>query len=136
MYQVECNNSSLSCYYSLSPKVAAIQQAVRDAFTVDPALERSRQLLASENARVWVEGGAGIPGQAGAIADYLDYLGVPALVPPVNGGRADRQTYPTTVITFYNGAEQRLPETVRVLEAAFGVPITTRPILPSRSTSS
>jgi LCP family protein required for cell wall assembly len=125
VYQVECNNSSLSCYYSLSPKVAAIQQAVRDAFTVDPALERSRQLLASENARVWVEGGAGIPGQADAIADYLDYLGVPALVPPVDGGRADRQTYPTTVITFYNGAEQRLPETVRVLEAAFGVPITT-----------
>ncbi|MGO9207501.1 MAG: LCP family protein, partial [Candidatus Limnocylindrales bacterium] len=125
VYQVECNNPSLSCFYSLSPKVAAIQQAVRDAFTVDPALERSRQLLASENARVWVEGGAGIAGQADAIADYLDYLGVPALVPPVDGGRADRQTYPTTVITFYNGADQRLPETVRVLEAAFGVPITT-----------
>jgi LCP family protein required for cell wall assembly len=126
VYQVECNDPSLACYYSLSPKVAAIQQAVRDAFTVDPALERSRQLLASENGRVWVLGGAGIAGQAGAIADYLDYLGVPALVPPVNGGQAAGPRHPTTVVTFYNGAEQRLPETVRVLKATFGVPITTR----------
>ena len=126
VYQVECNDPSLACYYSLSPKVAAIQQAVRDAFTVDPALERSRQLLASENGRVWVLGGAGIAGQAGAIADYLDYLGVPALVPPVNGGRAPGAVHPTTVVTFYNGAAQRLPETVRVLAATFGVPITTR----------
>jgi hypothetical protein len=30
------------------------------------------------------------------------------------------------VVTFYNGAAQRLPETVRVLAATFGVPITTR----------
>jgi LCP family protein required for cell wall assembly len=126
VYQVECNDPSLACYYSLSPKVAAIQQAVRDAFTVDPALERSRQLLASENGRVWVLGGAGIAGQAGSISDYLDYLGVPALVPPVNGGRAPGPRHPTTVVTFYNGAEQRLPETARVLKATFGVPITTR----------
>ena len=126
VYQVECNDPSLSCYYSLAPKVAAIQQAVRHAFTLDPALARSRQKLASENGRVWVLGGAGIAGQAGSIADYLDYLGVPALVPPQNGGRAVGASHATTVVTFYNGAEQRLPETVRVLEATFGVAIATR----------
>jgi hypothetical protein len=126
VYQVECNDPSLACYYSLAPKVAAIQQAVRNAFTIDPALARSRQKLASENARVWVLGGAGIAGQAGSIADYLDYVGVPALVPPQNGGRAAGAAHATTLVTFYNGAEQRLPETVRVLAATLGVPITTR----------
>ena len=47
-------------------------------------------------------------------------------MPPVNGGRADRLTYPSTVVTFYNGAEATMPETVRVLEATFGVHIVTR----------
>jgi hypothetical protein len=44
-------------------------------------------------------------------------------VPTANGGRADRQTYAQTLVTVYNGAEARLPETVRVLEQTLGVTV-------------
>lgn len=125
-YEVECQPAECAVHYFLHPKVAAIQQTVHDAFTVDPALQKSRQKLGSEDARVWVLNGSGVSGQAGAIADYLDYLGVGALVPPVNGGRAARLTYQTTVVTFYNGAELKMPETIRVLEDTFGVHIVTK----------
>jgi hypothetical protein len=44
-----------------------------------------------------------------------------ARVPTANNGRADKLTYQQTVVTVYNGAESRLPETVKVLEQTFGV---------------
>ncbi len=125
-FETECPASECRVHYWLHPKVDVIQQTVRTAFTVDPALERSRKKLESENATVWVLGGSSPTGRAGGVADYLDYLGVNAVVPPVNGGRADRLTYPGTVITFFNGAEATMPETVRALEAALGVSIATR----------
>ena len=125
-FETECAASECLVHYWLHPKVDVIQQTVRTAFTVDPALERSRKKLQSENATVWVLGGSSPTGRVGAVADYLDYLGVNAVVPPVNGGRADRLTYPGTVVTFYNGAEATMPETVRSLEAALGVSIATR----------
>jgi LCP family protein required for cell wall assembly len=125
-YQAECQPAECAVHYFIHPKVAAIQQAVHDAFTVDPALQKSRQKLGSEDARVWVLNGSGISGQAGSVADYLDYLGIGALVPTANGGRADKLTYRTTVVTFYNGAELKMPETIRVLEATFGVQVVTK----------
>ncbi len=124
VYEIQCPPAECRIHYWLHPNVPVIQQAVRDAFSADQALERSRQKLETEGATVWVLDGGG--GKAGTTADYLDYLGINALVPPANGGRADRSTYPSTVVTFYNGAETRLPETVRVLEATFGVQIVTR----------
>jgi len=123
VYAQECAPADCAVKYTLEPKVGAIRQAVREAFTVDPALLKSRLKLATEAGRVWVLNGSGINGQAGAVADYLDYLGVDASVPPVNQGRADASTYKTTVVTFYNGAELKMPETVRVLEDTFGVEV-------------
>ncbi len=125
IYETQCAPAQCVVHYFLHPKVPAIQQAVRDAFTVDPALAQSRLKLAGEDATVSVLDGSKDPAQGGTVADYLDYLGVGALVPPTHGGRADRSTYPDTVVTFYNGAESRMPETVRVLERTFGVTIAT-----------
>ena len=65
------------------------------------------------------------PTQAATVTAYLDYPGVGALVPPVRGGRAPRTNCPNTVVTFYNGAELRLPETMRVLKKTFGVAVAT-----------
>jgi len=126
VYETQCPPADCSIMYWLHPKVGAIRQTVRTAFTVDPAIERSRQTLESENATVWVLSGSAAAGQAASVAGYLDYLGINAIVPPLNGGRADQLTYPGTVVTFYNGAEARMPETVRVLEATFGVQIVPR----------
>jgi LCP family protein required for cell wall assembly len=121
VYQQECAPADCQVKYTLTPKVQAIRQAVREAFTVDPALQKSRLKLASEGAQVWVLNGSGINGQAGAVADYLGYLGIGAQVPPVNGGLADKLSYKKTVVTFYNGAELTMPETVKVLQKTFGV---------------
>jgi len=126
VYQTECSQAQCAIHYFIHPNIGVIRQTVRTAFAVDQALERSRQKLASEAAHVWVESGSPGAGRAGAAATYLDYLGVNASVPPVNGGRADVQTYPGTVVTFYNGAEATMPETVRVLEATYGIKILTR----------
>jgi len=126
VYETQCPPASCSLMYWLHPKIGVIRQTVRQAFTVNPALERSRQALESENAQVWVVSGSPAGGQPAPISGYLDYLGINALVPPVNGGRADRLTYPNSVVTFYNGAEATMPETVRVLETTFGVQIATR----------
>jgi LCP family protein required for cell wall assembly len=123
VYAQECAPADCAVKYTLEPKVGAIRQAVREAFTVDPALLKSRLKLATEAGKIWVLNGSGINGQAGAVADYLDYLGVDASVPPVNQGRADASTYKTTTVTFYNGAELKMPETVRVLEDTFGVEV-------------
>jgi len=124
-YETQCSPAECAIHYYLHPNVAVIQAAVRTAFTIDPALERSRQALAGEGATVWVLNGSTNPIAADTVTSYLEYLGVSAIVPPVAGGRASRSTYPDTVVTFYNGAERRLPETVRVLERTFGVAIAT-----------
>jgi len=126
IYQQECTPAQCAVHYFIHPKVGAIQSAVNDAFSTNPALAKSRTKLASESALVWVLNGSGISGQATGLSDYLDYLGIGAVVPPVNGGRADKATYPTTVVTFYNGAEAKMPETVSVLESTLGVTIATK----------
>ena len=48
-----------------------------------------------------------------------------AAVPPVNGGAADNPNYPSTVITAYNGAEQNMTTTAKVLADTFGVTVQT-----------
>jgi LCP family protein required for cell wall assembly len=116
VYQNEC----LSCY-SLSPKVEAIRRAVRNVFKVDKQLERTRVKVGEEGAVVWVLNGSGTDGQAAAVAEYLDYLGMNASVPTAGGGRADRSDYVRPVITVYNGAEAVMPTTIIALEEALGV---------------
>ena len=115
VYQTEC----VTCY-SVTPKLEAIRRAVREAFAA-PAREASRAKLAREAANIVVLNGSGKEGQATRTAQYLGYLGLTARVPAANAGRADRLNYTTTVITVYNGAEARIPETVRVLEETFRV---------------
>ena len=124
VFQTECTPGQCQVHYFIHHKIGVIQQTVRNAFTVDPKLAQSRLKLAGANAIVCVL--AGTPkSTASSVTDYLDYLGVGAIVGPVNGGRADKATYPNTVVTFYNGAEATMPETVAVLGRVFGVTIVT-----------
>jgi LCP family protein required for cell wall assembly len=116
IFQTEC----LSCY-SLNPKVSVIRRAVRAALSADPSKEIQALEVAREGARVNVLNGSGKAGQAAETATYLASLGMNARVPTANNGRADKLTYQQTVVTVYNGAESRLPETVKVLEQTFGV---------------
>jgi LCP family protein required for cell wall assembly len=106
--------------FVIEPNVARIRAAVREAFVVDPALESRRQVLAQENARVWVLNGSGKAGEAARVAGYLDWLGLAvsapnqAPEPPILQG---------TRIVVYNGAEARLTETIAALEEVFGVKV-------------
>ncbi|MFI5254333.1 MAG: LCP family protein [Candidatus Limnocylindrales bacterium] len=111
--------------YTLTPFVDRIRRAVIDAFRVDKTLEASRAKIADEAATVWVLDGSGKVGQAGAVSDYLAYLGMESSIPTANGGRADSLDHVATEITVYNGAEAQLPETIRVLEATFGGTVAT-----------
>jgi LCP family protein required for cell wall assembly len=109
--------------YVIIPSISAIRRAVTNAFTFDPALEKSREAIAAEASTVRVLNGSGTPGQAKQIADYLTFRGFGASVPTANGGRADKSTYTTTVITAYNGAEANFPQSAALLEKLFGVQV-------------
>ncbi len=125
-YAIQCPPATCAVNYWIHPNVAAIRQAVAQAFAAgSTSLLDSRTKLGAEAAQVLVENGSGVNGQATATAAYLKYLGINATVPSANGGRADRLTYPNTVVTFYNGAQASMPETVRVLQSTFGVTIQT-----------
>ncbi len=124
-YAVQCPPAECVIHYWLHPNLPAIRQAVTQALSSSTPLAQSRAKLSAESAQVLVENGSGVAGQATSVAAYLTYLGMNASVPSANGGRADRSDYPNTVVTFYNGAEATMPETVRVLQSTFGVTITT-----------
>jgi LCP family protein required for cell wall assembly len=104
--------------FVIIPNVARIRAAVAEAFVVDPAVESRRQLLAQEDARVWVLNGSGEQGEAARVAGYLDWLGFSVSAPnqPTVPPRL-----PATRIVVYNGAEARLPESIAALEEVFGV---------------
>ena len=126
LYQREVPNDPRGRGYVLEPKVDQIRKAVDEVFSFDPQLEASRQAVADEGATVRVLNGSGVAGQATAISKYLDYRGFDASVPTTNGGRAAKSTYPTTVVTVYNGAEADLTESISVLEELFSVQIVTK----------
>lgn len=102
--------------YIITPNVARIRRAVREAFSVDPALLALRDRLAAEGASVWVVNGSGRTGLASRTADYLAHDGLDASAPNQAARPAAR-----TTITVYDGAEARLPDTIAYLEALFGV---------------
>lgn len=104
--------------YIVEPKVAQIRTAVKNAFTEDPGQQAAREGLAAEGARIWVLPGASRAPSASNIADYLQYLGMNASAP---GQKAATTSATKTVVSVYNGAEVRLPQTVQALEALFGV---------------
>ena len=125
-FAVECNNPALSCYYSLTAKVAPIRQAVKDAFTIPAALAASRARVQAEGATIDVLDGTTNTAQATNVVNWLQYQGLDAEVSTFNGGHAATLGNPQTIITVYNGAEADLPETIKVLQAQFGVTVVTK----------
>ena len=66
----------------------------------------------------WVLNGSGQQGQASDIAAYLEYLGVTASAP---NQAPDLRGLTNTRIVVYNAAENRLPNTIKLLEQVLGV---------------
>jgi len=106
--------------YIITPRVARIRAAVKEAFTIDPAVLALRERLSAEAAQVWVLNGSGRSGLAVGLADYLAYDGVEASAP----NQVVPTVLPTTKIVVYNGAEADLPETIGYLEDLFKVKVT------------
>jgi hypothetical protein len=102
------------------PNIARIKDAVKDAFSSDPADEALRQTLAAEGAGVWVLNGTGDSGRGADLAGYLDYHGVAASAPRQ---RPDGAVPANTRIIVYNGAEATIPATIAYLEKTFGVKV-------------
>jgi hypothetical protein len=107
--------------YVIIPNVERIRAAVAEAFTADPAVEDRRARLTAEGAIVWVLNGSGIQGHASQVAGYLDFLGIAASAP---NQPPDAPVSATTIVV-YNGAEERLTETIAALESVFRVTVTT-----------
>lgn len=113
-YQTEFTSSPRG--YIIVPKLNRIRAAIRDAFTAGAALDRLEQ-VAAEGAAVYILNGSGKAGEAGRIADYLEFLGIAASAP---GQKPDVTGLPGTTIRVYNGAELTMPLTVAALEGLFG----------------
>jgi LCP family protein required for cell wall assembly len=116
-YQQECLNCPPRGYI-ITPNVARIRAAVKDAFTIDPNFEAARTALSAEAATLWVLNGTTQNGEASRIAEYLDYLGIAATAP---NQRPDVTGLSTTTVRTYNGAGDRDPLTVAALRQVFGV---------------
>jgi LCP family protein required for cell wall assembly len=118
-----CPQNSL---YQLVANPQAIKKAVQNAFKESPAQQARDAAINAEGAVVTVlNGTTDVNTKTIRIADYLAQQGIDASVPPVNNGQADRTDYADTVITFYNGAEQDMPATVKLLQDALKVTIVT-----------
>lgn len=102
------------------PNIARIKQAVKNAFTADPRDEALRQSLASEGGHLWVVNGTSDSSRGPALAGYLEYRGLAASAPR---GRPKGSVPANTVITVYNGAEEKLASTIAYLEKTFGVQV-------------
>lgn len=107
--------------YVIIPYVDKIRAAVASAFQTDPTQEANREQVGAENATVWVLNGSGVQGQAARIAGYLEYRGLNVSAP---NQKPDTQGLSATRIEAFNGADTRMPETMKLLEAVFGVQVT------------
>jgi hypothetical protein len=106
--------------YIITPRVARIRSAVREAFSLSAEQLALRERLAAEEAQVWVLNASGRTGLASRIADYLAYDGLEASA-PVRGQGPDLAA---TKIVVYNGAEAGMPETIAYLERVLGAKAT------------
>jgi hypothetical protein len=123
-FSTECYPCPGTGLYELRVNVAAVRSAVAGIFTESAARAERRERLAAEAATVHVLNGTDAPNtRSTRIADALAESGIDASVPPEDGGRADASTYVDTVVTAYNGAGQDMPETLALLEGAFGVTV-------------
>jgi LCP family protein required for cell wall assembly len=105
------------------PNIPRIKQAVKNAFSADPRDEALRQSLASEGGHLWVLNGTSDSSRGPALAGYLEYRGLAASAPR---GRPKGSVPAKTVITVYNGAEEKLASTIAYLEKTFGVQVATK----------
>jgi LCP family protein required for cell wall assembly len=116
----ECYPCGSSGLWMLKAKPEAIRQAVQNVFSTTRAQARSISAVRDEGALVHVLNGQGGPNtKAVNIASNLGTKGMDALVPPLAGGRAESDDFSGTVITFYNGAEEAMPETAARLKRTF-----------------
>ena len=127
LYQKEV----LSGYWT-EPYTDKIRAAVRDAFTSDPADQAQRERLAGEGAGVWVLNGTGEPNRGAKLAGYLEFHGLAASAPRQ---KPEGKVPAHTVITVYNGAETKVPETIAYLEKRSGSRRRPPPTQPSEPTS-
>jgi LCP family protein required for cell wall assembly len=111
----------LTGYWTI-PNVDKIRQTVRNAFREEPADVERRERLAQEGATVWVLNGTDEARRGSRVAGYLEYQGLAASAPRQ---KPEGRVPADTRIVVYNGAEERLPETIAYLEALFDVKVTT-----------
>jgi LCP family protein required for cell wall assembly len=119
-YSQDTCNDSRGCV--VLPNIPRIKDAVKNAFTVDPADQALQERLAGEGAGVWVLNGTGESNRGARLAGYLEFHGLAASAPRQ---KPEGQVPAKTVVTVYNGAETKLPETIAYLEKLFGVTVKT-----------
>lgn len=98
-----------------------VQQAVKQAFSISPSIIAQQQALSAESAQVWVQDGKGGMGLAANNAAYLEYYGMDASALPQLAVTTPAQT----TITVYNGAEAKLPTTIKFLQNLYSATIVT-----------
>ena len=109
--------------YIITPDVAKIRAAVLQAFTAQPTKEeREADAIARESARIWVLNGTGRKGEAGVLAAALSRSGLDATAP--TAVTPDQIGLLKTRFIVYNGAEQRMPVTLALLEKLLGLKVT------------
>ena len=106
--------------YIITPDVAKIRAAVLQAFSAQPTKEeREADAIAREAARIWVLNGTGRKGEAGVLATALSRAGLDASAPTAITP-AEIGLLKTRFIVF-NGAEQRMPISLALLEKLLGM---------------
>ena len=118
--------------YIIEPNVQKIRTAVANAFRTDPKIEALREKVAEEDGVRRVLNGSGQQGAGTDLAAYLEYLGITSSAP---NQAADTRASKTRIV-IYNGAEDRLPNTIKLLEQVLGVKSSSPRTRRSRSTSS
>ena len=105
--------------YVITPNVARIRKAVKEAFSVSPELAAQRDRLGSEAASVWAYNASGRADLANRAAEYLAYNGLEASAP----NKRITEPLAKTRIEVFNGAEAAMTETVKFLEKLYGVTV-------------
>ena len=106
--------------YIIVPDVAKIRAAVTEAFSAQPTKEeREADAIAREAARIWVLNGTGRKGEAGTLAAALGRVGLDASAPTTIV--PDEIGLLKTRFVVYNGAEQRAPVSLALLQRLLGI---------------
>lgn len=106
--------------YIIVPDVAKIRAAVTEAFSAQPTKEeREADAIAREAARIWVLNGTGRKGEAGTLAAALGRAGLDASAPTTIV--PDEIGLLKTRFVVYNGAEQRTPVSLALLQRLLGI---------------